>query len=320
MREWMRFLSAPGLLLIASAGSAAAQDAPPPPGAGMPPLPAGPVGPQLEAPCERTCLEAFVDRYLEALVAHDPSRLPLTEDVKFSENTVKLNLGEALWTTATGVGAQKIYLADPYSKHAGFVGVVLENGQPRLLALRLKIRNHRISEIETIVTRQPLMGGNFPPETATQTAKPIWAEPLKPAERVSRAEMQKAADLYFDGMEQNTGSIVPFDDSCNRTENGLQTTNNPNLPPLGGVDLGSMGCKEQFDKMGVGIYSTPERRYWMVDEDRGVVIGMFMFAIKQQLSVVPIAELFKIKRGRIHEIEAVGVSGGPLPYGSRSGW
>jgi len=31
----------------------------------------------LDAACDRSCLDAFVDQYLAALVAHDPSRLPL---------------------------------------------------------------------------------------------------------------------------------------------------------------------------------------------------------------------------------------------------
>ena len=308
------------LSLTCFAAPAIAQDAPAPPmNTGMPDLPVGPVGPQLEEPCERACLKGFVDRYLEALIAHDPARLPLTDDVRFSENTIQLNLGEALWQTASGLGEKRVYLADPYSDHAGFFGTILENGEPRMLAVRLKIRNHEISEIETIVTRAGLLGP-FEDGMEELLANPIWAQPLTSDESVPRAEMVRAADLYFDGMDQNTGSIVPFSDQCNRTENGLQTTNNPNLPEMGGVNIGAMGCLEQFDLMGVGIYSTPERRFWMVDEERGIVFGMFMFTIKQQLSVVPIAEAFKIKNGEIYEIEAVGVSGGPLPYGSRSGW
>jgi len=285
----------------------------------LPVLPAGPSGPQLAKPCNRACLNAFVDKYLDALVAHDPSRLPLSDDVKFTENTVRLNLGEALWSTATGIGDYKIYIADPVTGQAGFLGVILERGEPRLLTLRLKIKNDKITEVETIVTREGLMG-KFQPEMATRTAKPIWAQTVAPKERVSREEMLKVANLYFEGMEQNTGNIIPFDDSCNRTENGLQTTNNPKLPALNGVNFGAMGCKEQFNHGGVGIYSTPERRWWMVDEERGIVIGIFAFTVRQTLTTIPIAEMFKIKNGRIYEIEAAGIAGAGMPYGSRSGW
>jgi hypothetical protein len=281
-----------------------------------------PSGPRPQMQCDRACLEGFVDKYLAALVAHDPSRLPLTEDIKFTENTVRLNLGQALWKTVTGLGDFKIYLADPYSSQAAFMGVIMEEGKPKLLAARLQIKNGKIREIETIVTRKGL-GGDFPATLPKRKAKPIWAEILKPSERVSRADLVHAANQYFEGMELDNGSIVPFADDCNRTENGLQTTNNPDLKPPpgsgGGVDFGSMGCKQQFNGAGVGIFETPERRLWLVDEERGIVLGLFTFGIKGGLIAIPIAEGFKIKSGQIHEIEAIGISDA-LPFGSSTGW
>ena len=36
--------------------------------------------------CNRACLEGPVDQYLAALVAHDPKRLPLSKEVKYTEN------------------------------------------------------------------------------------------------------------------------------------------------------------------------------------------------------------------------------------------
>ena len=36
--------------------------------------------------CNRACLEDVVNQYLAALVAHDPKRLPLSADVKYTEN------------------------------------------------------------------------------------------------------------------------------------------------------------------------------------------------------------------------------------------
>src|SRR6185312_13126635 len=60
-------------------------------------LPAPPV-------CGRACLEGFIDRYLQALVAHDPARLPLVRDVKFTENGSTLKLGDGLWGTVQALG------------------------------------------------------------------------------------------------------------------------------------------------------------------------------------------------------------------------
>jgi hypothetical protein len=290
------------------------------------------------AECDRACLKGFVDQYLAALLAHDPSRLPVTRGIKFTENTVRLNLGEALWTTASALGPYRVDIADPETGQAGYVGVVIENGRPVMLALRLKIEKGLIAEAETIVARAGLMSPTIPKELANKVEKPIWAALLKPAERVSRDQMIAAANQYFEGMEHDTGSIVPFDDSCNRTENGTQTTNNPgllanmpppppgaaaSLPPRGPNPL-MMGCKAQMNAGGMWIFTTPDRRFWMVDEERGIVIGLFMFTVTglgkdgrigtppptmmgtpAEPSSKPIAEMFKIKNGRIYEIEAI---------------
>ena len=32
--------------------------------------------------CNRVCLQGFVDQYLKAIVAHDPSRLPLAKNAR----------------------------------------------------------------------------------------------------------------------------------------------------------------------------------------------------------------------------------------------
>ena len=46
--------------------------------------------------CDRVCLEGFVNLYLEALAAHDPARLPLTEDARYTENGIELELGDGI--------------------------------------------------------------------------------------------------------------------------------------------------------------------------------------------------------------------------------
>jgi hypothetical protein len=44
--------------------------------------------------CNRACLEGLIDQYLAAVVAHDPSKLPLSKDVKYSENYQMLQVGD----------------------------------------------------------------------------------------------------------------------------------------------------------------------------------------------------------------------------------
>jgi hypothetical protein len=119
------------------------------------PLHASPSAAQAAAssPCDRSCLNGFVDQYIDALVAHDPSRLVVTKFVKYTENGQHIELGDGFWRTATGKGGYKFYVDDPEAGQVGFEGTMQEAGHPVIVALRLKIENQKISEIETIVAR-----------------------------------------------------------------------------------------------------------------------------------------------------------------------
>src|SRR5208282_3539082 len=104
--------------------------------------------------CDRACLSGIVDRYLAAMVAHDPSRLPLAKTVKFTEDGVPLKLGDALWATASGLGTYKLDFAEPAAGAVGAFALVQENGTPAILMVRLKIARRQITEIETLVARK----------------------------------------------------------------------------------------------------------------------------------------------------------------------
>jgi len=283
-----------------------------------------------EGPCDRACLNGFVDRYLAALVSHDPSGLPLAKAVKYTENGQTLKLGEGMWGVATALGKYKLYFADPASGEVGFFGVVEENGHAQILALRLRIAERRISEIEAIVARTT-PGAWAKPEGLTD--KPIFGESLAPAERRSREGMISIANSYFEGLEQATGRLTPFDPNCTRMENGFVTANNP-----AGNPMQKMTCGQQFDTgFSTFITHVRERRFPVVDEERGLVYAIVFFDHAGGVKTVKmtngttftvpapydtpytflIGELFKIKNGRIHQIEAVLL---PVPYGMPSGW
>src|ERR1700704_5184225 len=63
--------------------------------------------------CNRACLENLVDQYLAAVVAHDPRRLPLSKDVRYTENSQVIDLGDGFWKTAEGRGKYTHIWADP---------------------------------------------------------------------------------------------------------------------------------------------------------------------------------------------------------------
>jgi hypothetical protein len=325
-------------------------------------------GPPAPGPCDRACLEGFVDQYLDALVAHNPFGLPLASKVRFTENDQTLDLGDGLWNVTSDVGAYKLYVTDPQSQQVGFFGTLRENGRPVAIALRLKIDNRKISEIETLVFRGgggPPPGGRGgrggrggpggaaangpppppPPPTGAAALEammpdPVFLETVPANERVSRDELIKAANSYFDAIEQGDGAVGAFDPDCNRVENGARVTNNPGRGGAGRggaapqIDTAAMGCAEQIGTKAFGNYRTVyPRRIPVVDEERQLVFGFFMeqqpgdlLSIESpghgiykfpdaatQPSFTEVAELFRIKGGKIRKMEALTLN---LPYGT----
>jgi hypothetical protein len=288
--------------------------------------------------CDYACLTGFVDQYLAALVAHDPGRLPVAAHVKFTENTIPLKLGDALWGTISGMGTYKVYFADPRAGEVGCECTIRENGTPAILVVRLRVVHRKITEVETVVRRGA--------DPATDLEKfghpnPVFVTPLTPSERVSRADMLKITNEYFEGIVHLSGDMVPFDDKCNRILDGIQDTNNPSYNEgwgHGSFNPAAMGCRENMNtKIWAYIHSVNPRRFMIVDEKMGIVFGFFMFnhpgtvleadvpgvgkipmppSAKRPFSV-EVAEFFKIQNGKIRQVEGVQLA---LPYKQPTGW
>ena len=65
--------------------------------------------------CNRACLENVVDQYLTALAARDPKRLPLSADVKYTENDQVIPIGDGFGKTVEGRGKYTHIFSDPAS-------------------------------------------------------------------------------------------------------------------------------------------------------------------------------------------------------------
>src|ERR1700685_2635789 len=100
--------------------------------------------------CNRACLEGLIDQYWAAVVAHDPKRLPLSGDVKYTENDQVMDIGDGFWKTAEGRGNYTHIFADPEFGQVVFMGTMREAGAPLLVSLRLRVELGRITEIEGI--------------------------------------------------------------------------------------------------------------------------------------------------------------------------
>jgi hypothetical protein len=106
-----------------------------------------PVGP-IPADCNRTCLEGLINQYLTAVLAHDPKGLPLSADVKYTEQEQIMAVGDGFWKTVTGRGAYNHYFADPVAGQAGWMGTMREKAGLLLMTVRLRVQLGRITEIE----------------------------------------------------------------------------------------------------------------------------------------------------------------------------
>ena len=288
--------------------------------------------------CDRACLEGLANQYLAAVVAHDPKRLPLAADVKYTEQDQVMDVGDGFWGTATEIGGYKHCFSDPVAEQIGCMVTMHEGEHLLIMGMRLRVQLGRITEIETTYYRQ---GGGGPNNIAgldTSQPEPLWFNTVPPAQRVSRQQLIRTANMYFAGLENNDGKgNYPFADDCDRMENGMRTTNNPTLSPNAPFNAFAMSCMAQFKS---GYYAIVtrihHRRFPIVDEERGIVWTYVIFdqpgtvqtihltngqdvSMKNfnRPSSIEVTEVFKIENGKIRRIEMVGAG---LQYHLNSAW
>lgn len=318
---WLGGLVCAGL--AASAGPAPAQS---------------PASNALAPNCDRACLTAVADRYMAALRLRDPARVNWADHVRFSENNVLLMVGDGLWGTITDRGATELVVADPEAGEVGLYGAVEEHGVPGYFAMRLKVENGKVSEVETVVNRAPppppgapAPFGAVPPNDVKYFPSMFEAEP--PGARVSRQRLVDIANGYFSTLQQNDGTILtPFADDCSREENGAVTAGSAASKFPGG----DLSCAEQFRRANYrGDSGVRDRGFMVVDEERQLVMTRMFLDHNGVLtsytrpdgspatspfktpSTLCALELFKIRNGKLSRVEAVYVG---VPYHTPSVW
>ena len=127
-------------------------------------VPAAAQAPRITPACDRVCLEGYVDKYLDAMLANEVNPKLFARDVKFTENGVRLPLGnEGLWFGMSGRGRYKFYIPDVETQQVAFLGTVMENSRNRgandgqgnlvAMAVRLKIVGGLVTEVEQLAVR-----------------------------------------------------------------------------------------------------------------------------------------------------------------------
>jgi hypothetical protein len=301
-----------------------------------------------QSACDRACLEDWVARYFDAVIANEPASIPIASNVRFTENAQRLEIGDGLWNSMKSAGTYRLFVADVPAGQIALIGTIAEDAReatgstPALIALRLKIENAQIAEIEQFVIRNVEAANRV---AALGNPHPSFTQAIPPSERMTRGALIETANKYFTGMQQNDGKgDYPFTDDCNRIENGMPATNVPSRPgetrpdPATANNYSSQWtCLEQF-RSGLlhFVNRIRDRRFVAVDEERGIVFSFVFFdhsagatrnfttpsgravtAGPAQPWTWQIAELFKIENGKIRQIEAILERS---PYGMNSGW
>jgi len=248
------------------------------------------------------------------------------------------------------LGAYRIDVVDPESGQIAVATVTKIGGQRYLTALRLKVRDRLIVEIEQLLANniQPVAEPNLiRPRPALLADVPL-------ALRNGRVDMVRITDSYFDALTSEDSRRTFFADDCERHEMGIQTTGNAkpidvvlpaNVPAEGQKRMrilmdGIMtrSCKAQIDSGAFAdLQKVEPRRPIVIDEQKGLVAAFPLFiqngdvrasklvgypGLDKLVPPLPFStqwiEIFKVHSNSIHEIEATVML--PLYYGAGNGW
>jgi len=263
------------------------------------------------ADCDRACLRGVITQYLDAMLAHSPSTLPLSDKVRFTEDTVEMKLGDGLWKNASKIRSYRQDILDVRQGVAASQVVVEADGMPALLVLRLKIADRKITEVETQVTRKQSEGALFAID-ALQTPGPVMSSVPEKSQPMARDAAIKAALFYPAGLK--IGSFVtvdaPFAADAYRIENGARTA---------GAGCARAGC-ENLKTQKIMEHPGITTRVTAVDEELGIVLLRMNFGQTGSYgagNALIVWEAFKVYGGQIHGVEAFMKI---MPAGLGSGW
>ena len=197
---------------------------------------------QSPAACDRACLKTMLDQYLNAVIAHDPSKAPLLLGFRQTENAINVRPGQGVWKTVSALGRVQRRFLDPVTGQAGYYGIVKEGDEEAIVTIRLRVENRKLTEAEWYIARanDPGLNGprraggppanNFNPDYLTANPPPERVVPR--TQRLARRELEGIVTSYFDAITSHDGSVALTHPGCGRVENGSPTPAGAFLPPL----------------------------------------------------------------------------------------
>jgi hypothetical protein len=272
--------------------------------------------------CNRACLTAVIDAYYQALLANDPRALPQAARARVTVNGRESALAAAFYPTAKAVR----WRFDAVNERLGDTGtqvvITNEDGSETMEIVRLKVAGGAIAEMEIIRGNKGDAGEQWwGPEQLDAKPSAFLTLPIPPAERDSYYGLVAVADGYFRAFQTNgtpdyhRADLLP---DTRRFENGAQFTGNYR----NGVYTTAADGFNRGRFIGRNLW---DRRYAVVDEERGIVLVILRFGkvegVQNAASVTSIdrlvGEFFTVKSGTIQEVQAVMIN---LPDREPTGW
>jgi hypothetical protein len=151
----------------------------------------------------------MITKYVDALVAHTPQALPLAENVRFTEDSRELKLGDGAWKTVTRAGSfRQDYLDVRRGIAASHVELYEEAGQLQYSVV-LRIVDQRITGVETLLNRITPTS-KFQPDSLGKPLRKM-NDPVPRDKRMSRADLIRVALTYTEGLRiGNFADATPF--------------------------------------------------------------------------------------------------------------
>jgi len=279
--------------------------------------------------CNRACLKGLAEQYMGAVVKHDPAAAPLAVGYRHTENALVIAAGEGVWKTVTALGKLQRYYMDPVQGSAGFYGTLVEGADGIVATVRIKVDDRKVSEAEWIIARKDTGGPGGPGPGSTSTAGAEASPPpdavLPRDKRVTRNALIALTNAYFDSLQTSNDKLFIAHQNWARLENGIGTGEGPGgygrgagAGPYqgragnaagragGGAAAGRGAALGPSEGVCAGMCGVTARRYPVVDEEAGVVLGIVLF-IRQPGATARrnlLSEWFAIDDGKVRGIYA----------------
>lgn len=236
--------------------------------------------------CDANCLTHIMSLYLDHSVRHLPTRKRVAEDAVIRENIATVRPEESVWKPAGKIVARQDFADATTGNIYSWVTLKQDAGRIIRLAERLRVRDAKISEIETI--------------SADSDRRLVPHDVIAPERRSTREDLIGLANGYFEAVGMLDPGAAKLSPNCLVHEAGRAAP-----------------CASRLVNR-VGQQAI-ERRFPVAIPELGVVVGYTLVMHHERTPPQDelIAAVFRIQDGSILEIDAVAL---PVPAPGRSGF